>query len=468
MSADQDPKIVAAEALLKDPKLLDRAEQAIEHLGLCGEEINRRLVFLAAIGGHLNQPIHLVVHGQSSGGKNTLLKIPLMLFPEDRVLMVSSLSAQALVYNEKPLEGILVIDEAEGQEDAEYSLRQAMSEGKVRRMTVNKSQSGRHTGETVGCEIKASIFTTTTAPRLHAENQTRVFDLWIDESEEQTRRVNRRTAERAAGRTSELPEAQIGVWQMAIGCLDTKPVTVPFAVSLSDQFPSREIRTRRDLERTLRLIQASALLHQRQRKQIGGAILASIDDYRIVYPILQVVLERSISGLNDTALAIFDLHNEFADDSGWVERIKVERAAAKRELASRNTVHVWCKRLSKEGFLEGDLHFRKWRHRVIRDPREEPIAIPRPEELETESIALPKTSQAPDGRLNTNGHNALLQTPNLFKGIELRAPLGAIVPFDLSAAGWEEHLTSNATTPSTSHPPIWESLGGRGSGAADV
>ena len=45
-----------AEKLLQDPILLERAEELMERLGLCGEEVNRRLVFLAEV------PVQLAVY----------------------------------------------------------------------------------------------------------------------------------------------------------------------------------------------------------------------------------------------------------------------------------------------------------------------------------------------------------------------------------------------------------------------
>ena len=189
-----------AEELLGDPRLLDRIEHLMEQQGLVGEGLNRRLVFLAGLGGHLQDPIHLIVKGESSGGKNTLLDKALEPLPPDTVKKISGLSAQALAYHDGPIEGVLVIEEAAGQKHAEYSLRIAMSEGHVSRMTVNRERGGPHKGETHEVEISASIITTTTSPALHPENQTRVFDLWIDESKEQTRLVLERIGQEAKER----------------------------------------------------------------------------------------------------------------------------------------------------------------------------------------------------------------------------------------------------------------------------
>ena len=86
------PGIDRARELLKDPDLLNRAARFMDELGLCGEEANRRMVFLAGVGGMLGEPIHLIIKGDSSGGKNTLANTSLALLPEGKVLATSGLS----------------------------------------------------------------------------------------------------------------------------------------------------------------------------------------------------------------------------------------------------------------------------------------------------------------------------------------------------------------------------------------
>jgi hypothetical protein len=450
-----------AERLLEDPTLLEQAEQMMERLGLCGEEVNRRLVLLAAIGGHLRLPVHLVVHGESAGGKNTLLRVPLKLFPAERVEFVSGLSEQALPYLDEALEGVLVIDEAEGQKNAEYAIRQAMSEQRVARMTVNKDKVGRNTGEKRVGEVTASIFTTTTAPRLHAENQTRVFDIWIDETEEQTQRIVNRSSQEAAGKKRSAPVSELKVWREAIGSLKPYEVVIPFAPFLGSRFPTRVIRARRDWDRLLRLIMASALLHQRQRQQKGGCLVADPADYEIVYRLLQTVLEPSMSGLNKTALALCDLHDQMVSESKseWVFRIDLEREATRLRIGSPNTVHDWCRKLCELGVWQGEVDFRRWKHRKIRDPREEPVALPKPTEV-VQAAGLPESHEAPGGSPITKAGRELQAPPSRSRTSQpTQRTNGDGAPGD-GARSWEPPLTAHQPVIYASHHPNWETLGG--------
>lgn len=286
--------------LLEDPDLLERAARTMDRLGLCGEEHNRKMIFLAGVGGLLHVPIHLVVHGESSAGKNTLVRVPLRLLPQDAVTEVSGLSTHALEYAGDSFEGVLVIHEAEGQQDAEYSVRLAMSEGKVTRLTVNKDSDGALVGQRVGVEMNCSIITTTTFPSLHRENQTRVYDLHVDESAEQTKRVLKQKAREAAGAsTSDEVDAEVELFREALEELEPASVNVPlaFAAAIAEHFPSNQVRARRDFERSLNLVKACALLHQKQRlKEPDGAIRAELEDYALTYPLFSQSLNPACRG----------------------------------------------------------------------------------------------------------------------------------------------------------------------------
>lgn len=205
------------------------------------------------------------------GAKTPLFARWTGFLPQNRVLAISGLSPQALVYRGGAIEGVLVIDEAEGQKGAEYSLRVAMSEGRVTRLTVNRSKGQLH-GEELEVEVSASVITTTTAAALNVENATRTFDLWIDESEKLTRQILLAEGERAAsglvpGERDERTEHQLLVWQEAISLLEPASVRIPWAEELMKALPSRHLRARRDGPRMLALIRAHTLLEQRQRER---------------------------------------------------------------------------------------------------------------------------------------------------------------------------------------------------------
>ena len=85
----------------------------------------------------------------------------------------------------------MYIAEHTGGEGADYSIRTALSEGEISIMLPEKDEvSGKF--ETVEKRIPAKglVFVeTTTSSRVHDENQTRLFDLYSDESEKQTENI---------------------------------------------------------------------------------------------------------------------------------------------------------------------------------------------------------------------------------------------------------------------------------------
>ena len=381
------------------------------------------MVFLAGVGGMLGEPIHLVIKGDSSGGKNTLANASLALLPEGTVLAISGLSPQALAYfgegdeeGEKRIEGVLMIDEAEGLQGAEYIIRQAMSEGRVARLTVGKGKSGAWEGKLLDVEVTASIITTTTETALHRENQTRVFDLWIDESEEQTRHVLMMMADQAAGgEPTEDVQVRLELWREALSLLEPLKVTIPFAHDLAESFPASQLRLRRDFGRVLSLVRILALLHQGQRLRLpDGSLIADLADYEVAYRLLQEVLEPTIQGLTPTALELCELHDEAAatGGDGWVKRKELEREAGIRDIASPNTVRKWCKQLSELGYWQGEPRgpFNAWYHRKLRDPKDEPVLLPRPEDLNRPDLPMGPNSLL--GRRKGTNHRASEAAPN--------------------------------------------------------
>ena len=101
-------------------------------------------------------------------------------------------------------------------------------------------------------------------------------------------------------------------------------VYVPYADKLS--FPSRWLRTRRDHERFLCLIEASAFLHQHQRQQGvteegTGFVLAELADYRLAYRLAQSVLEGTFHELSRTARDLWEALRRWVREQGsdWLQ-----------------------------------------------------------------------------------------------------------------------------------------------------
>lgn len=278
-----DPAITAeAEALLRDPKLTERFLRDVAADGLVGEGPAALTVLLVAVSRQMARPLHLVVKAPSSAGKNEVVKSVLRYLPEDDVIEVDDMSPRALQYLPSALTGkVVYIVEQEGAARAEYPLRVAMSEGCLSVLVAEKVD-GRIATRKHTVEGPASFITTTTRGLLHDENETRILEITVDESQAQTQRILRAQARIASHplneREREVAKRRQQLWRMALGALKPSEVSIPNAERLSLTFPSRRLRARRDFRKFLGIIKAHALLHQHQRVRCDGSIVATNDD----------------------------------------------------------------------------------------------------------------------------------------------------------------------------------------------
>jgi hypothetical protein len=290
-----------AQRLLRSPDLLQQFLNDTKILGCVGQPSEKITIKLAAASGRLSDdPINVVIKGESAAGKNFLLHSVLEFEPPEDVLEISRMTAKALQYQQGSLKHkIVAIAEVPGSEDADYSIRTFQSEKKIKIWTVEKNADGKLETQVQEVEGPAVFFQTTTKPHLHAENETRCFDLFVDETEEQTEKIHAAQSQRYTDPMSKVDREKIlRRWRNAARLLAPMPVLIPFANQM--KFPTKPLRVRRDWPRFLGLVEASALLHQRQRQCVekNGRLylVATVDDYAIARELITSLLESVLSG----------------------------------------------------------------------------------------------------------------------------------------------------------------------------
>lgn len=314
-----DPELVAeADALLKDPQLVPRFHQTVERRGLVGERDAALAVLLCCVSRKTQKPIHIVVKAASSAGKNYLVYAVVVLLPTGDVLIVSDMTQRALNYLTGGLKNkVVVIVEQTGAAAAEYPLRLAMSEGRITTLVAEKVEDGNgsriETREHV-VEGPAAFILTTTRALLHDENETRIIEVNIDESPKQTERILEAMAGRAAEpepqEDRDLADHERDIWRLALGMIEGRPVVIPQAVGLVESFPKNRVRARRDFAKLLALIEAHALLHQRQRPTDDeGRIMATNDDVQAALRLGQVLREDLSPRLRAASVALREALN---------------------------------------------------------------------------------------------------------------------------------------------------------------
>src|SRR6266480_2311986 len=184
----------------KDPNLLDFIKTRFLDPVTTGEDNNKLLLFLICCSCVTENPLSAIVKGPSGTGKSHLANRVLDVFRKTGHVIEFSRITPAYLENmakkdpshSVDLTGkILFIDELRGIQSSQAP-KLLISEGRLRLGTVAENR------QSVEVDVKGTptIITTTTQPALDdPEFENRVIPIQIDETEDQTRAIIRRTAE---------------------------------------------------------------------------------------------------------------------------------------------------------------------------------------------------------------------------------------------------------------------------------
>ena len=283
----------AAQQLAHEPDLLARFALELRSSGVVGEDRAAKLLYLIVTSRLLSRPLSAVVKGPSSAGKSFLTERVLRFFPDAAYYALSAMSERALAYSDEPLSHrMLVIYEAAGisSDYASYLLRSLLSEGCVRYETVEKTTEGLQ-ARLIIREGPTGAIITTTALRLHAENETRMLSIPVNDTPAQTAAVLMAQAGGNGPGVDYTPWHAFQDW-IASG---NREVEIPFARELAASVPPAAVRLRRDFPALLTLIRTHALLHQMSRElNEEGRIVATLEDYSAVRELVADLVSEGI------------------------------------------------------------------------------------------------------------------------------------------------------------------------------
>lgn len=347
---------------LKSPDLISKIKEDITKIGVIGEDINKLALYLISLTRKFKKPIHAVLFARTSSGKSYLVNaIAELVPPEDRVVLTSA-TARSLDYLEGDSaikEKFLVVQEIHGMKEVEDNIRLIQSEGKLTRIrTVSEPATGKMKTKSNEVEFQASVVTTTTLHTVHPENLTRIFEIYLDESQEQTKKISEFIKEKnslewqlQAIEREKIEKLHHNIQRM----LSPLEVTIPFVKYI--EFPSSSTRHRRDIDRFLNLIKAVAFLRQYQKemKEKGNIkyIEAELEDYRIAYDIANELLKLSLSNIPEKARSVYEVCKDASQPYYGFTRRDIREGASKLgiELPSDPTLIKILNYLTDEGFL---------------------------------------------------------------------------------------------------------------------
>ncbi len=266
---------------LSNPELIEAIAKDLEALGWIGEQQSKRLLYMVGISRKLDNPLSAAVRSQSGSGKSIGLDVLSELVPPEDLIHVSHLSDSALYRSSDLRHKLLTIDEADSlSKEAIVALRILQSRGSLSHGHVETDGVTRR-AVTRYSEAKGPVAVlTSTTKELDSELIGRCFDLSADDSSQQTAKILEAQRKLKADPKAIAERARIVKLHRNVQRLIANmPVLIPFADRI--QFPSHSIKYRREQERFLNLISASALLHQHQRLKDCQYILATEKDFEI-------------------------------------------------------------------------------------------------------------------------------------------------------------------------------------------
>ena len=293
---------------LADPNLIQNLVRDIRKIGIVGEDSNALALYLFSLTRKSEKPISAVVFGDSSAGKSYLVNRICDLIPTEDLLILSSASARSFEHASEDMlkHKFIVVQEIEGLDAVEPTIRIMQSEGRLSRLVPVKNEvTDKYESIHKDVECPACIITTTTRDRVHPENSTRIFELYVNQTAEQTAQIHELQRQKVTLEWAAIEKEQASVKVTHANVqrlIRNLKAFIPFAKYIS--FPQESLRSRRDFERFLSLIQAVALFRQFQKdaKQTAGGeeyIVADLDDYRVAFDLGMKLFTATLSPISE-------------------------------------------------------------------------------------------------------------------------------------------------------------------------
>jgi DNA primase catalytic core len=261
-----------ASLFLDDPLFVLRLINDFEKAGVVGERLNMFVAFVATLSRWMKYPLHIIIQSESSAGKSNMLNLLNKLVPEEESLYFTQVTPKSFYYGEKDYLKckVIFIAEGDGLKEAEYAIKQFMSEGRLSiSYTKADPKTGENTSESSDVEGPAQIIITEPREGINEEIINRSLVLILDMSPEQTRRIQ------DYQRLLDSPEGVVLRKERETICdfyrhvqreLKPWPILNEFSKILS--FHTRSHQARRENQMYLTLLNCLTILNQRHRERI--------------------------------------------------------------------------------------------------------------------------------------------------------------------------------------------------------
>ena len=289
-----------AKDLLHDPNLLDQVGDSMRAAGYAGNVNPPLIAYVGITSRLLDSPVNLAFVAPSGAGKNRAVDAAVELMPPEAVHILQAASNRALIYSEEDYKHRTIIfaeaDSIPDEGNAASAMRSLVTDNCLNYEVVEKGQSGQHKTRRIEKQGPTGLITTSTRS-LPRQMNTRVFEIPITDSPEQTKAIMQAQARAAAGGEPGTVDLRpYHALQQYLQHSGVSRVHIPFAEELAELVPEGDVRMRRDFPQLLTFIKSIALLYQCQRERDGnGVLIATMDDYQLTRSFLADVFDSVAS-----------------------------------------------------------------------------------------------------------------------------------------------------------------------------
>jgi ABC-type dipeptide/oligopeptide/nickel transport system ATPase component len=302
----------------------------LEAVGYVGEEQNKQLTYLIATSRKLSKPLSAIVRSESGAGKSYLMECVAELMPPEEVQYFSRLTPQSLYYMGKDelVHKLLIVDERDGSEEAEYPIRTLQTRRKLTlAVPVKDPSSGKIQTKQIEILGPIAYMESTTSAAINPENANRSFEIFLDVSDEQTRRIyvaQQKSHTLEGWKVHRQREEVLRRHHNAQRLLKPVKVLIPYTGKI--KFPVSWTRGRRDHDRLLCLIEVIAFLHQFQREtrtgEEGEYIEATLADYALAYELARTAFAHALTDMPREARLLLSHIRAMVKE--WSERLSLD------------------------------------------------------------------------------------------------------------------------------------------------
>jgi len=335
---------------LKSKNIFNQIDEDMTKLGYVGERINKIICYLVATSRKMESPLASIIVSRSAAGKSRLVETIEKLMPQEDIVSMTASTDQAFYYMTDGMlkHKLVTISEQEGKATADYPIRELLSRKYLSKAMPVKDKSGNTRTVFIKVEGPISYIETTTNFNIHPENASRCFQMYIDESEEQTERIHQfqKLSKTKEYFLNHLNKKEIIKKHHCAQRL-LKPIVIfnPYVNYI--RFPVKKLRTRRDHEKFLNLIEVITFLfqYQREKKKLrlkNGKeieyIESTIEDYRNAYQLLtEGILQNTLDDLLKSSKDLLQLIIKMVEEKAIKEKKAKEEVLFTRRMIMEYT-----------------------------------------------------------------------------------------------------------------------------------